>query len=124
MLRDIIKRRKNIGFKMFCFRCDVKSLGARANDQSSSCHGFKAEFDKASDLLQSKWPPVFLAKVACRDGGRQVCDRFKIDKYPGVKIFKHGQEAGAYNGPTDSAGIVRHMLAYSGNQEEHDKKEL
>ena len=71
----------------------------------------------------SKWPPVFLAKVACRKGGRQVCDRFKIDKYPGVKIFRNGQESAAYSGPTDSAGIVRHMLAFSGNQEAH-KEEL
>lgn len=74
----------------------------------------KPEFDKAADLLKGNDPPIALAKVDCTEGGKDTCNKFSVTGYPTLKIFRNGDLSQEYNGPRESAGIVKHMQSQVG----------
>nr|CAG4649231.1 EOG090X0438 [Scapholeberis mucronata]SVE93541.1 EOG090X0438 [Scapholeberis mucronata] len=78
------------------------------------CKRLKPEFEKAASLLKSNDPPVTLAKVDCTEGGKSTCNRFSVQGYPTLKIFKNGEVSSEYNGPRESAGIAKFMRAQVG----------
>lgn len=65
-------------------------------------------------MLKSNDPPVTLAKVDCTEGGKSTCNRFSVQGYPTLKIFKNGEVSSEYNGPRESAGIAKFMRAQVG----------
>lgn len=78
------------------------------------CKRLKPEFEKAASVLKKNDPPVVLAKVDCTDAGKSTCERFSVSGYPTLKIFKGGDLADDYNGPRESAGIVKFMKSQVG----------
>lgn len=65
-------------------------------------------------MLKSNDPPITLAKVDCTEGGKGTCNKFSVQGYPTLKIFKNGEVSSEYNGPRESAGIVKYMRAQVG----------
>lgn len=43
----------------------------------------------------------FHSQVDCVDGAPQLCQRFNIQGYPTIKLFKYGQYVGDYVGQRD-----------------------
>lgn len=78
------------------------------------CKRLKPEFEKAASLLKSNDPPITLAKVDCTEGGKSTCNKFSVQGYPTLKIFKNGEVSSEYNGPRESAGIAKFMRAQVG----------
>lgn len=74
----------------------------------------KPEFEKAASLLKSNDPPITLAKVDCTEGGKSTCNRFQVQGYPTLKIFKSGEVSAEYNGPREANGISKYMRAQVG----------
>lgn len=74
----------------------------------------KPEFEKAASLLKSNDPPVTLVKVDCTEGGKSTCNKFSVQGYPTLKIFKGGEMSSEYNGPREAAGIAKYMRAQVG----------
>ena len=84
------------------------------NVRCGHCKRLKPEFEKAASLLKSNDPPITLAKVDCTEGGKSTCNRFSVQGYPTLKIFKNGEVSSEYNGPRESAGIAKFMRAQVG----------
>lgn len=78
------------------------------------CKKLKPEFEKAAKSLLKEDPPVTLAKVDCTEAGKEVCNKFGVSGYPTLKIFRNGEVSKEYNGPRDSAGIVKYMKSQVG----------
>nr|CAG4641596.1 EOG090X0438 [Eurycercus lamellatus] len=78
------------------------------------CKRLKPEFEKAASLLKSNDPPITLAKVDCTEGGKSTCNKFSVQGYPTLKIFKNGEVSSEYNGPREAAGIAKYMRAQVG----------
>jgi len=78
------------------------------------CKRLKPEFEKAAQLLKSNDPPVTLVKVDCTEGGKSTCNKFSVQGYPTLKIFKAGEMSSEYNGPREAAGIAKYMRAQVG----------
>ncbi|KAE9531198.1 hypothetical protein AGLY_010404 [Aphis glycines] len=78
------------------------------------CKKLKPEFEKAAKSLLKEDPPVILAKVDCTEAGKEVCNKFGVSGYPTLKIFRNGEVSKEYNGPRDSAGIVKYMKSQVG----------
>jgi len=78
------------------------------------CKKLKPEFEKAAKSLLKEDPPVTLAKVDCTEAGKDTCNKFGVSGYPTIKIFRSGEISKEYNGPRDSAGIVKYMKAQVG----------
>lgn len=78
------------------------------------CKRLKPEFEKAASLLKSNDPPITLAKVDCTEGGKSTCNRFQVQGYPTLKIFKSGEVSAEYNGPREANGISKYMRAQVG----------
>ncbi|VVC29159.1 Hypothetical protein CINCED_3A021842 [Cinara cedri] len=78
------------------------------------CKKLKPEFEKAAKSLLKEDPPVVLAKVDCTEAGKDTCNKFGVSGYPTLKIFRNGEVSKEYNGPRDSAGIVKYMKSQVG----------
>nr|SVE73479.1 EOG090X0438 [Daphnia atkinsoni] len=78
------------------------------------CKRLKPEFEKAASLLKNNDPPITLVKVDCTEGGKSTCNKFSVQGYPTIKIFKNGEVSSEYNGPRESAGIAKFMRAQVG----------
>ncbi len=65
-------------------------------------------------MLKSNDPPIILAKVDCTEGGKSVCNRFSVQGYPTLKIFKGTEVSAEYNGPREAAGIIKYMKSQVG----------
>lgn len=78
------------------------------------CKKLKPEFEKAAKSLLKEDPPVTLAKVDCTEAGKEICNKFGVSGYPTLKIFRNGAVSKEYNGPRDSAGIVKYMKSQVG----------
>ena len=64
--------------------------------------------------MKANDPPVYLAKVDCTEGGKDVCGRFEVSGYPTLKIFRGGELSQDYSGPREAAGIIKFMKAQVG----------
>nr|CAG4650065.1 EOG090X0438 [Sida crystallina] len=78
------------------------------------CKRLKPEFEKAASVLKSNDPPIALAKVDCTEGGKSTCNKYSVQGYPTLKIFKGGEVSAEYNGPREAAGIAKYMRAQVG----------
>jgi len=78
------------------------------------CKRLKPEFEKAATVLKSNDPPITLAKVDCTEGGKSTCNKFSVQGYPTLKIFKGGEVSSEYNGPREASGIAKYMKAQVG----------
>lgn len=74
------------------------------------CQRLAPEYETAATKLKGTVP---LAKVDCTTN-TEICERFGVNGYPTLKIFRSGEEAGSYDGPRTAAGIVSHMKKHSG----------
>lgn len=78
------------------------------------CKRLKPEFEKAGSLLFKNDPPVTLVKVDCTEGGKSTCNKFSVQGYPTLKIFKNGEVSSDYNGPREASGISKYMRSQVG----------
>ncbi|XP_054724701.1 protein disulfide-isomerase A3-like [Uloborus diversus] len=79
------------------------------------CKRLAPEYEKAASELKKADPAIPLAKVDCTsDNGKDTCQKYGVNGYPTLKIFKNGEFASEYNGPRDSDGIVKYMKAQVG----------
>lgn len=74
----------------------------------------KPEYEKAAGLLKDNDPPITLARIDCTEAGKETCNRFAVNGYPTLKIFKNGDFAQEYNGPREASGIVKYMQSQVG----------
>merc|ERR1711928_74184 len=78
------------------------------------CKRLKPEFEKAGSLLFKNNPPITLVKVDCTEGGKSTCNKFNVQGYPTLKIFKNGEFSSDYNGPREASGITKYMRSQVG----------
>jgi len=78
------------------------------------CKRLKPEFEKAGSLLFKNDPPVTMVKVDCTEGGKSTCNKFSVQGYPTLKIFKNGEFSSEYNGPREASGIAKYMRSQVG----------
>jgi protein disulfide-isomerase A1 len=68
------------------------------------CKSLAPEWAAAAAKTKKLNPPVLLAKVDA-DKHRELAERFNVEGYPTIKIFKGGK-AEEYEGPRETKGIV------------------
>jgi len=76
------------------------------------CKKLAPEWSAAAKVLAKADPPVKLAKVDATVES-DLGSRFGVTGYPTIKFFRRGVPS-SYDGPRDSAGIVRYIKANSG----------
>uniref|UniRef100_A0A8C2D1Z7 Protein disulfide-isomerase A3 n=1 Tax=Cyprinus carpio TaxID=7962 RepID=A0A8C2D1Z7_CYPCA len=74
------------------------------------CQQLAPEYEAAATKLKGTLP---LAKVDCTVNS-ETCERFGVNGYPTLKIFRNGDEAGSYDGPRTADGIVSYMKKQAG----------
>ncbi|XP_018422420.1 PREDICTED: protein disulfide-isomerase A3 [Nanorana parkeri] len=74
------------------------------------CKKLAPEFEVAATKLKGT---VALAKVDCT-ANSNTCNKYGVSGYPTIKIFRDGEESGAYDGPRSADGIVSTMKKQAG----------
>ncbi|XP_032479701.1 protein disulfide-isomerase A3 isoform X2 [Phocoena sinus] len=74
------------------------------------CKKLAPEYEAAATRLKGIVP---LAKVDCT-ANTNTCNKYGVSGYPTLKIFRDGEEAGAYDGPRTADGIVSHLKKQAG----------
>lgn len=74
------------------------------------CQRLAPEYEAAATKLKGT---LALAKVDCTVNS-ETCERFGVNGYPTLKIFRNGEESGAYDGPRTADGIVSYMKKQAG----------
>uniref|UniRef100_A0A7N9D0D8 Protein disulfide-isomerase A3 n=1 Tax=Macaca fascicularis TaxID=9541 RepID=A0A7N9D0D8_MACFA len=74
------------------------------------CKRLAPEYEAAATRLKGIVP---LAKVDCT-ANTNTCNKYGVSGYPTLKIFRDGEEAGAYDGPRTADGIVSHLKKQAG----------
>uniref|UniRef100_A0A8C7DCP1 Protein disulfide-isomerase n=1 Tax=Oncorhynchus kisutch TaxID=8019 RepID=A0A8C7DCP1_ONCKI len=74
------------------------------------CKKLAPEYEVAATRLKGI---VGLAKVDCTVHNN-VCQKYGVSGYPTLKIFRDGEDAGAYDGPRNADGIVSHLKKQAG----------
>ncbi|XP_003967256.1 protein disulfide-isomerase A3 [Takifugu rubripes] len=69
------------------------------------CKRLAPEYEKAATALKGVVP---LAKVDCTSNSN-ICSKYQVSGYPTLKVFRDGEESGAYDGPRTSDGIVSYF---------------
>lgn len=85
----------------------IRSLSrGRAFRWCGHCKKLEPEFEKAAGQLKGEG--IALAKVdATEDGNKALAERFKVQGFPTLKIFRGSEDTpGEYEGPRDADGIV------------------
>lgn len=77
------------------------------------CKRLAPEYEVAATSLKYNDPPVPLAKVDCT-AETTTCSKYGVSGYPTLKIFKLGEVSEDYNGPRESAGIIKTMKKKAG----------
>ncbi|KAL9986354.1 hypothetical protein ACROYT_G000492 [Oculina patagonica] len=84
----------------------------------SHCKELSPELDAAADQLATKNQFVF-AKVDCVNDGQQLCQRFNIQGYPTIKLFKYGQYVGDYVGQRDRNSLMKYVDSVASTFTQH-----
>ncbi|XP_023653541.1 protein disulfide-isomerase A3-like [Paramormyrops kingsleyae] len=74
------------------------------------CKRLAPEYEAAATRLKGIVP---LAKVDCT-ASANVCGKYGVSGYPTLKIFRDGDDSGAYDGPRTADGIVSHLKKQAG----------
>ncbi|XP_075063951.1 protein disulfide-isomerase A3 [Mixophyes fleayi] len=74
------------------------------------CKKLAPEYEEAATKLKGTAP---LAKVDCTANSK-VCNKYGVSGYPTLKIFRNGEESGAYDGPRSADGIVSTIKKQAG----------
>lgn len=74
------------------------------------CKRLAPEYESAATKLKGIVP---LAKVDCT-ANSNTCTKYGVSGYPTLKIFRSGEESGAYDGPRTADGIVSHLKKQAG----------
>ncbi|KAM9068347.1 protein disulfide-isomerase A3 [Sarcophilus harrisii] len=74
------------------------------------CKRLAPEYEAAATRLKGIVP---LAKVDCT-ANSNTCNKYGVSGYPTLKIFRNGEESGAYDGPRTADGIVSHLKKQAG----------
>nr|XP_033775897.1 protein disulfide-isomerase A3 [Geotrypetes seraphini] len=74
------------------------------------CKRLAPEYESAATRLKGT---VSLAKVDCT-ANSNICNKYGVSGYPTLKIFRDGEESGAYDGPRTADGIVSHLKKQAG----------
>ncbi|XP_030045501.1 protein disulfide-isomerase A3 [Microcaecilia unicolor] len=74
------------------------------------CKRLAPEYESAATRLKGT---VSLAKVDCT-ANSNTCNKYGVSGYPTLKIFRDGEESGAYDGPRTADGIVSHLKKQAG----------
>ncbi|XP_072004499.1 protein disulfide-isomerase A3 [Engystomops pustulosus] len=74
------------------------------------CKKLAPEYEEAATKLKGT---VSLAKVDCT-ANSNTCNKYGVSGYPTLKIFRNGEESGAYDGPRNADGIVSTLKKQAG----------
>ncbi|XP_062847630.1 protein disulfide isomerase family A, member 7 [Trichomycterus rosablanca] len=74
------------------------------------CKRLAPEYEAAATRLKAAVP---LVKVDCT-ANSETCEKFGVNGYPTLKIFRNGEEASSYEGPHTADGIVSYMKKQAG----------
>lgn len=77
------------------------------------CKNLAPHYEVAATALKVNDPPVALIKVDCTVETK-VCGKYGVSGYPTLKIFKDGEMSADYQGPRESAGIIKFMKSKAG----------
>uniref|UniRef100_A0A8B9RDJ7 Protein disulfide-isomerase n=1 Tax=Astyanax mexicanus TaxID=7994 RepID=A0A8B9RDJ7_ASTMX len=98
-----------------CFHSRMSHLNPtglinQLNLRCGHCKRLAPEYEAAATRLKGI---VSLAKVDCT-ANSNVCSKYGVSGYPTLKIFRDGEESGAYDGPRTADGIVSHLKKQAG----------
>ncbi|XP_053318276.1 protein disulfide-isomerase A3 [Spea bombifrons] len=74
------------------------------------CKKLAPEYEAAATRLKGT---LSIAKVDCT-ANSNTCNKYGVSGYPTLKIFRDGEESGAYDGPRTADGIVSTMKKQAG----------
>ncbi|XP_063781946.1 protein disulfide-isomerase A3 [Pseudophryne corroboree] len=74
------------------------------------CKKLAPEYEEAATKLKGT---ATLAKVDCTANSK-ICNKYGVSGYPTLKIFRNGEESGAYDGPRSADGIVSTIKKQAG----------
>ncbi|CAJ0927683.1 unnamed protein product, partial [Mesorhabditis belari] len=77
------------------------------------CKRMAPEYEKAATKLKANDPPIALIKVDCTID-KETCDKFGVQGFPTLKIFRNGEVSQDYDGPREADGIIKYMRGQSG----------
>jgi len=69
------------------------------------CQKFAPEYAKAASTLKGI---ASLGTVNCV-AEVKLCEKYYVDRFPTLKLFKNGQDAALYQGKRTAAGVIRYM---------------
>ena len=69
------------------------------------CKSLAPEFDKAASHLAQSGSVTLLAKVDCAEE-KALCQRFDVDTFPTLKLFRGGEPSHNYEGPKNAHAIL------------------
>ena len=73
------------------------------------CKKLRPEYDQAAAELKAK--NIKLGKVNCdAEINNEICEKYEIEGFPTLKIFKEGEVKSDYSGPLESLALVQKML--------------
>eukprot|EP00794_Sanderia_malayensis_P010032 gene10032-11057_t len=72
------------------------------------CQDLAPEYEKAAIALAQN-REFILGKVDCVGAGKTLCDRFNVQMYPSIKLFRHGQFKEDYQGERNADAVVSYM---------------
>jgi len=76
------------------------------------CKKLRPEYDQAAAELKAK--NIKLGKVNCEaEINNEICEKYEIEGFPTLKIFKEGEVKSDYSGPLESLALVQKMLHVS-----------
>uniref|UniRef100_A0A8B9KBW4 Protein disulfide-isomerase n=1 Tax=Astyanax mexicanus TaxID=7994 RepID=A0A8B9KBW4_ASTMX len=85
-------------------------IQSKVRKECGHCKRLAPEYEAAATRLKGI---VSLAKVDCT-ANSNVCSKYGVSGYPTLKIFRDGEESGAYDGPRTADGIVSHLKKQAG----------
>uniref|UniRef100_A0A8C5NUF4 Protein disulfide-isomerase n=1 Tax=Jaculus jaculus TaxID=51337 RepID=A0A8C5NUF4_JACJA len=92
------------------FESHVSDTGSLASCWCGHCTRLDPEYEAAATRLKGIVP---LAKIDCT-ANTNTCNKYGVSGYSTLKIFRDGEEAGAYDGPRSADGIVSHLKKQAG----------
>uniref|UniRef100_A0A7S4G9E6 protein disulfide-isomerase n=1 Tax=Eutreptiella gymnastica TaxID=73025 RepID=A0A7S4G9E6_9EUGL len=84
------------------------------------CQSLEPEYDKAAEELKAKG--IKIAKVDATVE-EKLAEKYGVEGYPSLKLFKKGEFAKDYQGKRTSSGIVSYMSSVAAGEEPEEEEE-
>lgn len=75
----------------------------------TQCNDLKPMLTEVASQLQDIDPPVAIAQVNCFENGKKTCNKYQVEDFPALKLFRIGMFAKNYEGTKDTKSIIQYL---------------